>query len=68
MGSRQALLLAAREAYRLPARVDLPREELPEWAQEALEQIVPATVDWQLIASEGNQWMSHWDRAIRGRG
>jgi len=68
VGSRQALLLAAQEAYRLPARVDLPREDLPVWAQEALDQIVPATVDWQLIAAEGNQWMSHWDRAIRGRG
>jgi len=68
VGSRQALLLAAQEAYRLPARVDLPREELPEWAQEALDQIVPATVDWELIATEGNQWMSHWDREIRGRG
>ena len=68
VGSREALLLAAQEAFRLPARLDLPREELPEWAQEALDKIVPAEVDWQLIAAEGNQWMSHWDRTIRGRG
>jgi iron(III) transport system substrate-binding protein len=68
VGSRQALLLAAQEAFRLPARVDLPREELPEWAQEALDQIVPATVDWKLIAAESNAWMSRWDREIRGRG
>ena len=68
VGSREALLLAAQEAFRLPARLDLPRDELPEWAREALEQIEPATVDWQLIAKEGNQWMSHWDRAVRGRG
>jgi iron(III) transport system substrate-binding protein len=68
VGSREALLLAAREAFRLPARIDLPREELPEWAQEALDEIVPAAVDWQLIAAEGNRWMSRWDREIRGRG
>lgn len=68
VGSRQALLLAAQEAFRLPARTDLPREELPAWAREALDEIVPATVDWQLIATEGNEWMSQWDREIRGRG
>ena len=68
VGSRQALLLAAQEAFRLPARVDLPHDELPDWAREALDEIVPAKVDWELIAAEGNQWMDRWDREIRGLG
>lgn len=68
IGSREALLLTAREAYRLPARTDLPTGELPVWAQEALREIVRAEVDWELIAERGAEWMSRWDREVRGRG
>lgn len=68
IGSREALLLTAREAFRLPARTDLPRDELPEWAREALQEIVRAEVDWDLIAEYGTEWMSRWDREVRSRG
>jgi ABC-type Fe3+ transport system substrate-binding protein len=68
VGGREALLLTAREAYRLPAREDLPASELPEWAREALERIVVAEVDWELIAERGAGWMARWDREVRGRG
>ncbi|MEZ5330555.1 MAG: extracellular solute-binding protein [Thermoanaerobaculia bacterium] len=68
IGDADALLLTAREAYRLPARTDLPAEELPEWARTALEQIVVADVDWALIAEHGAEWMARWDREIRSRG
>ncbi len=67
IGSREALLLAAREAYRLPARVDLPADELPEWAAEALSEMTVAEVDWELVGREGRDWMARWDREIRGR-
>lgn len=67
IGSRDALLLAAREAYRLPARDDLPAEELPEWAARALAEMTPAEVDWDLVGREGREWMARWDREIRGR-
>ena len=68
VGSREATLLTAREVFRLPARDDFAAEELPEWAREAIEGIVPAEVDWQLIATEGSGWMARWDREVRGRG
>ena len=68
VGGRDATLLAAREAYRLPARRDLAAEELPEWAREAIDAIVPAHVDWDLIAAESSGWMSRWDREVRGKG
>jgi len=68
VGGREALLLTAREAYRLPAREDLPAAELPEWAREALARIVVAEVDWALIAEHGAGWMARWDREVRSRG
>lgn len=68
VGSLQALELAAAEAFRLPARTDLPAEELPEWAREALREIVRSDLDWDLLADRGTEWMSRWDREVRGRG
>ena len=68
IGSREALLLTAQQAFRLPARTDLPTSELPVWAQEALEEISRAEVDWQLMAEQGSEWMAQWDRKVRGRG
>jgi iron(III) transport system substrate-binding protein len=68
VGGREALELTAREAFRLPARHDLPREELPAWAQRALAEIVPAEIDWRMLAERGSDWMAQWDREVRGRG
>ena len=68
VGSREALLLTAREAFRLPARTDLATSELPAWAQEARGQIVRAEVDWGLMSEHGSTWMATWDRQVRGRG
>lgn len=68
VGSREAQLLAAEKAFRLPARQDLPPEQLPEWAREALAELVTAEVDWQLIEQEGAEWMNVWDRSVRGKG
>ena len=68
VGSREALLLTARQAFRLPARTDLATSELPAWAQEARRQIRRAEVDWRLMAEHGSEWMATWDRQVRGRG
>jgi iron(III) transport system substrate-binding protein len=68
VGGREATLLAAREVYRLPARQDLAAEDLPEWARQAKSEIVPAEVDWGLIAEQGAEWMAIWDREVRGKG
>lgn len=68
VGSREAQLLATREALRIPARQDLAREELPEWTRRVLDEIVPADFDSDLVEKHGADWMKEWDREIRGRG
>lgn len=68
VGSPAAQLLAARETFRLPARVDLLSDSLPQWARRVKEQMVPANIDWEVLSERGSEWMSYWDRHVRGRG
>jgi iron(III) transport system substrate-binding protein len=68
VGSVEAQLLAAREAYRLPARRDLPADSLPPWAREVRRVMRVADVDWDLLAARGAEWMRYWDETVRGRG
>lgn len=68
VGSPEAVLLAAREAYRLPARTDLAPEDLPAWARETLAAMVPAELDWRLLEERSAEWMARWDRDVRGKG
>jgi len=68
VGSPEAQLLAAREAYRLPARQDLPLDSLPDWAREVRAKMVPADVDWDLMAAQGADWMRYWEERVRGTG
>jgi len=65
-GSLEAQELAAREAYKLPARTDLRPEALPEWTRPVLAALSPATYDRALAARETPRWMSEWDRSVRG--
>jgi len=68
VGSPEAQRLAAEKVYRVPARTDLARDQLPPWAQDVLDRLVPADVDWQMIEERGPDWMATWDRTIRGAG
>jgi iron(III) transport system substrate-binding protein len=68
VGSPEAQLLAAREAYRLPARLDLPDDSLPEWARTVRREMKVADVDWDLLAVRGEEWMRYWDQNVRGTG
>ncbi len=68
IGEEEALTLAAREAFRLPARNDLPAGSLPDWAQRALAEIRPAEIDWKLLGEKGQEWMRRWDREVRSKG
>ena len=42
VGSPEAQRLVAEEVFRVPARTDLPPEEMPEWARDVFERLVPA--------------------------
>ncbi len=68
VGSPEAQRLAADKAFRLPARTDLSRADLPAWARDVLSRLVSAKVDWKLIEKRGPDWMTTWDRTIRGHG
>jgi len=68
VGSVAAQLLAARDAYRLPARNDLPADSLPEWVRDVRSHMVVADMDWDLLARHGAEWMRYWDEQVRGKG
>jgi iron(III) transport system substrate-binding protein len=68
LGSPEAQLLAAENAYRLPARTDLPPDRLPGWARDVEARMKPAKMDWDLLEKEGQGWMAKWDREVRGKG
>lgn len=66
IGSEPAMLLAAREFFRLPARSDIPPDSLPPVLQRARREVRPEPMDWRLLQERGAEWMSHWDEHVRG--
>lgn len=66
--SREALLTAAHEFLRIPARTDIPTDSLPEWISTARERIRPMPLDAQLMADSLDSWMTYWDSNVRNRG
>jgi iron(III) transport system substrate-binding protein len=68
VGTPEMQLAAAREVFRLPARLDLPPDSLPDWVRDVRRRMVVADVDWNLLAERGPDWMRWWDQHVRGRG
>ncbi|MDQ3222448.1 MAG: extracellular solute-binding protein [Gemmatimonadota bacterium] len=68
VGEEEAQLLAAREVFRLPARRDLPLDQVPAWVSQVEREMVVADMDWELLSRNGGAWMSYWDRHVRGTG
>lgn len=68
VGSPEAQLLAARQAFRLPARTDIPTDSLPDWVREVNRQMKAAPVDWSQLALHQADWMRYWDEHVRGHG
>lgn len=68
LGSPEALALAVREAFRLPARGDLDTGALAPWVADVQARLRRADVDWQMIEENGAEWMAEWDRSVRGQG
>ncbi|HLV26812.1 MAG TPA: extracellular solute-binding protein [Gemmatimonadales bacterium] len=66
--SREALLKAANDFLRIPARTDIPVDSLPEWIRTARERIRPMPLDAQLMADSLDAWMTYWDSNVRNRG
>jgi iron(III) transport system substrate-binding protein len=68
VGSPAFQIQATREAFRLPARGDLPADSLPIWAREVLGNLVVEDMDWSALAERGADWMTYWERNIQGTG
>jgi iron(III) transport system substrate-binding protein len=60
----ESLIYAAQTYYRIPARTDLDRSQLPAWMNEPFTRM---PMNWELLRKEGNEWLRYWDREIRGR-
>ncbi len=68
VGSTEAQLLTARAVYRLPARLDLPRDSVPDWVAEVYRGMKVVPMDWGMMTREGAGWMGYWDQHVRGTG
>ena len=60
----ESLTHAAHTYYRIPARTDIERAQLPAWMNEPFTRM---PLDWNLLRKEGNEWLRYWDTEIRGR-
>jgi iron(III) transport system substrate-binding protein len=66
--TREAVLEAARQFLRIPARTDIPIDSLPEWISATRRTMKVMAVDRQLLADSLDVWMRYWDANIRNRG
>ena len=66
--SREAVLTAANEFLRIPARTDMPADPLPGWIRTERERIRPMPLNAQLMADSLDAWMTYWDSNVRNRG
>ena len=65
VNSPEQLVLMAKERHRLPARTDLPQEQLPDWMRNL--KITPMDVDWAALDKNINEWIARWDAEIKAR-
>ncbi len=68
VGSVAAQILTAEWFWRLPARTDLPADQVPDWVADVDRRMVVTPMDWGLLAREGPGWMRYWDQRVRGTG
>ena len=68
VGSIEGQLLTARKVYRLPARLDLPADSVPQWVADVEQEMKVAPMDWEMLADKGGDWMTYWDQQVRGSG
>jgi iron(III) transport system substrate-binding protein len=61
-------IVAAREAFRLPAVGGIPDDSLPAWARQVERQMKVEPIDWDTVEVQGARWMDYWDRNVRGTG
>lgn len=60
-----AMMEAAAQFNRIPARSDISADSLPQWIRDARTQIKPMPLDQKLLADSLDAWMKFWDSRIR---
>jgi len=65
VNSPAELLILAKERFRIPARTDLPADQLPQWMREL--KLDPMPLDWNELQEHSEEWMVRWDGEIKGR-
>lgn len=68
VGGTPAVLAAARDFARLPARTDIPADSLPARLRQARAQIKPEPMNWERVQQRSPEWMRHWDEHVRNKG
>ncbi len=63
--TKEALLAAAKDYLRIPARTDMPEDSLPGWIRDARAAITPMAGSAALIADSLDSWMKTWDATVR---
>ncbi|MCW8132110.1 MAG: extracellular solute-binding protein [Planctomycetota bacterium] len=61
--SQEQLLMAAKKYFRVPARGDLPKDQLPEWMRSF--DLVPMKIDWDEFDQRIEGWIARWQDEIR---
>ena len=61
--SDESLAYMAKQFFRIPARNDIPREQLPDWMRNL--NIPKMAMDWELVEAKQQEWMEHWNSFIR---
>jgi iron(III) transport system substrate-binding protein len=64
--STQSMIEQATLFHRIPARHDIPPDQLPAWVRDLA--VRPMPLDWQRVALHETAWMKTWDEEIKGRG
>jgi iron(III) transport system substrate-binding protein len=63
VNSPEQLLLMAKERHRIPARTDLPADNLPGWIKDL--KINPMPLDWNMLQQHTDEWINRWDKEIK---
>jgi len=63
VNSPEQLVLMAKERHRLPARTDLPQDQLPAWMKDL--KLQPADMDWAALDKNIDEWIARWERDIK---
>lgn len=66
VNTQESLLTLAKQHYRIPARNDMPKDQLPKWITET--SLTPMDVNWDVFSQKSDEWMKYWEQNIKNKG